>query len=66
MSKPFRFRLERVRELRAHAEDRAREELAASLGAQLRGEAMLRAATHRWPGGSPTAATCLLAAAGRA
>lgn len=46
MSKPFRFRLERVRELRAHAEDRAREELAASLGAQLRGEAMLRAATH--------------------
>jgi flagellar FliJ protein len=46
VSKPFRFRLERVRELRAHAEDRAREDLAASLGAQLRGEAMLMAATH--------------------
>lgn len=41
---PFRFRLERVRELREHAEDRAREELASSLGAQLRGQAMLRAA----------------------
>jgi flagellar FliJ protein len=46
VSKPFRFRLERVRELRAHAEDRAREDLASSLGAQLRGEAMLLAATH--------------------
>lgn len=42
---PFRFRLERVRELREHAEDRAREELASSLGAQLRGQAMLQAAT---------------------
>ncbi len=42
---PFRFRLERVRELREHAEDRAREELAASLGAQLRGQAMLQAAS---------------------
>jgi flagellar FliJ protein len=43
---PFRFRLERVRELREHDEDRAREELASSLGAQLRGEAMLRAASE--------------------
>jgi flagellar FliJ protein len=43
---PFRFRLERVRELREHAEDRAREELASSLGAQLRGQAMLQAATE--------------------
>jgi len=43
---PFRFRLERVRELREHAEDRAREELAASLGAQLRGQAMLQAAAE--------------------
>jgi flagellar FliJ protein len=42
---PFRFRLERVRELREHAEDRAREELASSLGAQLRGQAMLQAAS---------------------
>lgn len=43
---PFRFRLERVRELREHAEDRAREELASSLGAQLRGQAMLAAAAE--------------------
>ena len=45
VSKPFRFRLERVRELREHDEDRAREDLAASLGAQVRGESMLHAAT---------------------
>ena len=44
---PFRFRLERVRELREHAEDQAREALASSLGAQLRGEAMLRAAAEQ-------------------
>lgn len=43
---PFRFRLERVRELREHAEDRAREDLASSLGAQLRGQAMLQAAAE--------------------
>lgn len=43
---PFRFRLERLRELREHDEERAREELAASLGAQLRGQAMLRAAAE--------------------
>jgi flagellar FliJ protein len=45
-AKPFRFRLERVREIREHAEDRAREELASSLGAQLRGQAMLQAAAE--------------------
>jgi flagellar FliJ protein len=45
-TKPFRFRLERVREIREHAEDRAREELASSLGAQLRGQAMLQAAAE--------------------
>ncbi|HEU4657633.1 MAG TPA: flagellar export protein FliJ [Capillimicrobium sp.] len=46
MSQPFRFRLERIRELREHDEDRAREELASSLGAQLRGQAMLTAAAQ--------------------
>lgn len=41
---PFKFGLERVRELREHEEDRAREELAASLHRRARGAAMLRAA----------------------
>lgn len=41
---PFRFGLERVRELRAHDEDRAREEFAASLSRRARGAAMLQAA----------------------
>lgn len=41
---PFRFGLERVRELRAHDEDRAREEFAASLNRRARGAAMLQAA----------------------
>ena len=45
-SKPFKFRLERVRELRERDEDRAREELAVSLGHQLRGTAMLQAAAE--------------------
>ncbi len=45
MSRPFQFRLERVRELREHAEDQAREELASSLAIRMKGEAMLRAAT---------------------
>ena len=40
----FNFRLERVRALREHAEDAAKEELAASLHHRLKGEAMLRAA----------------------
>jgi flagellar FliJ protein len=44
---PFVFGLERVRELRAHDEDRAREHLAASLADRLRGEAQLRAASDR-------------------
>jgi flagellar FliJ protein len=46
-SKPFTFRLERVRELRERDEDRAREELAVSLGHQLRGTAMLQAAAEQ-------------------
>jgi flagellar FliJ protein len=41
---PFRFRLERVRELRAHDEERAREEFAASLARRVRGAAQLAAA----------------------
>jgi flagellar FliJ protein len=47
---PFQFRLERVRELREHAEDQAREELASSLALRARGEAMLRAAADRVSG----------------
>jgi len=41
---PFRFGLERVRELRAHDEDRAREEFAASLTRRERDAAALAAA----------------------
>jgi flagellar protein FliJ len=41
---PFRFGLERVRELRAHAEDRAREEFAASMASRERDAAALAAA----------------------
>ena len=44
---PFTFRLERVRELREHAEGQAKEQLAASLTQQVRGEAMLREASAR-------------------
>ena len=44
---PFRFGLERVRELRAHAEDRAREELAASLTRRERDLAALAAAAEQ-------------------
>lgn len=47
---PFQFRLERVRELREHAEDQAREELASSLALRMRGEAMLRAAAESMNG----------------
>jgi flagellar FliJ protein len=43
----FRFGLERVRQVRAHDEDRAKEELAAGIAARLRGEALLRAAQER-------------------
>jgi flagellar FliJ protein len=42
---PFRFGLERVRELREHAEDRAREEFAASLTRRERDAAALAAAS---------------------
>jgi flagellar FliJ protein len=47
MSRPFRFGLERVREIRVHDEDQAKERFAASLNARLRGEAVLRAAEER-------------------
>jgi flagellar FliJ protein len=47
MSAPFRFGLQRVREIRAHDEDQAKERFAASLNARLRGEAVLRAAEDR-------------------
>jgi flagellar FliJ protein len=46
VTRPFQFRLERVRALRERAEDQAREELASSLAIRMRGEAMLRAATE--------------------
>lgn len=45
--RPFQFRLERVRALRERAEQRASEELAASLAHQRRGEDELRAAAQR-------------------
>ncbi len=44
---PFKFRLERVRELRERDEERAREELAVSLSHHLRGTAMLRRAAEQ-------------------
>jgi flagellar FliJ protein len=43
---PFSFRLERVRTLRERAEEQAKEQLAAGLAHRLRGEALLREATH--------------------
>ena len=46
MTRPFQFRLERVRALRERAEEHAQEELANSLAIQLKGEAMLRAASE--------------------
>ena len=42
----FTFRLERVRDLRERAEENAREELARELQLRMRGEALLREATH--------------------
>src|SRR3954464_12610073 len=45
--RPFNFRLERVRALRESFEDQAREELAASLSIQPKGEASLRARSGR-------------------
>ena len=50
MTRPFQFRLERVRELREHAEDQAREDLATSLAVRTKGEAMLRAAADEVDG----------------
>jgi flagellar FliJ protein len=47
MSAPFRFGLQRVREIRAHDEDQAKERFAASLNQRVRGEAVLRAAEAR-------------------
>lgn len=47
MSRPFRFGLERVREIRVHDEDQAKERFAAGLSARVRGEAVLRAAEAR-------------------
>ena len=47
MSRPFRFGLQRVREIRAHDEDQAKERFAASLSERVRGEALLRAAEDR-------------------
>jgi flagellar FliJ protein len=44
METPFRFGLERVREIRAHDEEQAKEQFANSLSQRVRGEAMLRAA----------------------
>jgi flagellar FliJ protein len=45
-SPSFTFRLERVRSLREHAEDAAREQLARELSHRLRGEALLLEATR--------------------
>ena len=48
MSSPrFRFGLERVREIRAHDEDRAKEAFAASLAQRMRGAALLAAAAQQ-------------------
>jgi flagellar protein FliJ len=46
----FTFKLERVRALREQTEERAKEELAASLALRLKGEAMLTAAAHNVDG----------------
>jgi flagellar FliJ protein len=60
MSRPFRFGLERVREIRAHDEDQAKERFAASLNARVRGEAVLRAAEqHLRDAQSGAGAPCL-------
>jgi flagellar protein FliJ len=63
MSAPFRFGLERVRDLRAHDEELAKERFAASLSQRLRGEAILRAAEEQLHdariGGAPAAQASL-------
>ena len=43
----FRFGLERVREIRAHDEDKAKEAFAASLSERMRGAALLAAASQQ-------------------
>jgi flagellar protein FliJ len=50
VTRPFQFRLERVRALRERVEEQAREELASSLAVHLKGEAMLRAAADEVSG----------------
>jgi len=47
MAARFQFGLERVRELRVHDEEQAKEQFAASLSHRAHGEAMLRAAEHQ-------------------
>jgi flagellar export protein FliJ len=44
VTRPFQFRLERVRALRERAEEQAREDLASSMAVRMNGEAMLQAA----------------------
>jgi flagellar FliJ protein len=44
---PFTFRLERVRELREHAEGQAKEDLASSLSQHVRGQSMLSQSSQR-------------------
>ena len=46
MRQTFKFRLERVRELREHTEAQAKEQLASSLHQRVRGAAMLAAASQ--------------------
>jgi flagellar FliJ protein len=50
VTRPFQFRLERVRALRESAEEQAREDLAASLAVRMKGEAMLEAAADEVSG----------------
>ncbi|WP_372791838.1 flagellar export protein FliJ [Paraconexibacter sp.] len=47
MKEQFDFGLERVRKVRAHAEDRAKEALAASIAHRLRGEATLQSVSEQ-------------------
>jgi flagellar FliJ protein len=47
MEAPFKFGLERVRDLRVHDEDEAKEQFAASLSQRLKGEALMRAAQQQ-------------------
>ena len=50
MARPFKFRLEPVRQLREQAEDTAKEELAGALAERMRGEARRREAEARLDG----------------